>query len=273
MLGQEESCRDYTGWLWNRFLPSLLTSAVYSFSQTFEGNKFYFWHWFAVVPGLFAGQVEKWYLFELLTCFFSLMSWMDNLVLLCCRVRFFLGGWEWPNMLAALLYIVFCRRSRCSVRELQFISFLDTISSSCAQRWWFALPKAIGVFMLKPSRSLFSLVKCELVVWVFSWLVFSILGFTASREEEISSRTTLQSFTRAAEDTVDLDDVEINLLRSPQSFEDMLLICGFRIIRLWLIYLISHSFIGMYHGMRTGSNSIIIKTMWVVRNIIRVRVF
>ena len=100
-----------------------------------------------------------------------------------------------------------------------------------------------------------------------------LYSITALQEEEISSRTTLQSFTRAAEDTVDLDDVEINLLRSPQSFEDMLLIWGFRIIGFWLIYLISHSFIGMYGGLRTESNSIIIKTMWVVRNMIRVRVF
>ena len=158
------------------------------------------------------------------------MSWMENLVLLLCSARFLLGGWEWPNMLVASLYIVFCRRSSLSVRELQFISLLDTISSSCAQRWSFALPQAIGVFTLKPSRSLFSLVRCELVVWVFSWMAFSILSSTASREEETSSRTILRSFTRAAVDTVDLDDIEIDLLRSPQSFEDMLLRCGFRMM-------------------------------------------
>ena len=163
--------------------------------------------------------------------FFSLMSWMDNLVLLLCPARFLLGDWEWPNMLAASLYIVFCRRSSHSVKELQLFSFLYTVSSSCAQRSSFALPQAIGVFMLKPSRSFFSLVRCELVVWVFSWLVFSILSFTAS-QEEISSRTTSQSFTRAAVDTFDLDDVEIDLLRlrSPQSFEDMLLRCGYRMM-------------------------------------------
>ena len=73
----------------------------------------------------------------------------------------------------------------------------------------------------------FSLVRCELVLWVFSWQVFSILNLTAS-QEETSSRTTLQSFTRAAVDTFDLDDVEINLLRSPQGFDDMLLRCGYR---------------------------------------------
>ena len=59
--------------------------------------------------------------------------------------------------------------------------------------------------------------------------MFSILSFTAS-QEEISSRTTLQSFTRAAVDTIELDDVETDLLRSPQSFEDMLLRCGYRMM-------------------------------------------
>ena len=44
-------------------------------------------------------------------------------------------------------------------------------------------------------------------------------------------------------------------------------------ICLWLIYLISHSSIGMYDGLRSGSNSIITKTMWVVCKMIRVRVF
>ena len=58
---------------------------------------------------------------------------------------------------------------------------------------------------------------------------FSILSFTAS-QEEISSRATLQSFTRAAVDAVDLDDVEIDLLRSPQSFQDMFLRCGYRMM-------------------------------------------
>ena len=159
--------------------------------------------------------------------FFSLMSWMDNLVLLLCPARFLLGDWEWPNMLAASLYIVFCRRSSHSVKELQLFSFLYTVSSSCAQRSSFALPQAIGVF--KSSRGLFSLVRYELVVWVFSWLVFSILSFTVS-QEEISSRTTLQSFTRAAVDTVDIDDVEINLLWSPQRFEDMFLRCGYKMM-------------------------------------------
>ena len=125
---------------------------------------------------------------------------------------------------------MFCRRSSHSVKELQFFSLLYTISSSCTQHSSFALPQTIGVFMLKPSRSLFSLVRCELVVWVFSWLVFSILSFTAS-QEEISSRTTLQSFTRAAVNTFDLN-VEIDLLRLPQSFEDMLLRCGYRMMAL-----------------------------------------
>ena len=123
--------------------------------------------------------------------FFSLMSWMDNLVLLLCLARLLLVAWEWPNMLAASSYIVFCRRSSCSVKELQFFSLLYTISSSCAQCSSFALPQAIGVFTLKPSRSLSSLTRYELVVWVFSWLVFSILNFTTS--QEIAVRATLQS--------------------------------------------------------------------------------
>ena len=90
------------------------------------------------------------------------MSWMDNLVLLLCPARFLLGDWEWPNMLAASLYIVFCRRSSHSVKELQLFSFLYTVSSSCAQRSSFALPQAIGVFMLKPSRLEESLLFSEM---------------------------------------------------------------------------------------------------------------
>ena len=132
---------------------------------------------------------------------------MGNLILLLCLARFLLGGWEWPIMLAALLYIVFCRRLSRSVNELQLFSLLYTISCSCTQQSSFTLPQAIGVFMLKPSRSLFSLVRCELTVWVFSWLVLNALSFTAS-QEEISSRTTLQSFTSVAVDTVGLDDDE-----------------------------------------------------------------
>ena len=159
---------------------------------------------------------------------FSFMTWMNNLVLLLCPARFLLGGWQWPNMLAASLYVVFCWSSTCSIREWQFFSFLDTIPSSCVHCSSFALPQAIGVSPLKPSRSLFSVVRCELVVWVFSWLISCVLSFTASQEEEISSRTTLQSFTRAAVDTVDLDNVEIDLLRSPQSLEYMLLRRGFK---------------------------------------------
>ena len=62
---------------------------------------------------------------------------------------------EWPNTLTASLYIVFCRRSSTSVNELQFFSFLYTISS-CAQCSSLAFPQAIGVFTLKPSRSFFS---------------------------------------------------------------------------------------------------------------------
>ena len=95
---------------------------------------------------------------------FSLMSWMDNLVLLLCPARFLLGGWEWPNVLVASLHIVVCRRSSRSIKEFQFFSLLYTMSSSCAQRSSFALPQDIGVFTLKPSRSLFCLVRCELVV-------------------------------------------------------------------------------------------------------------
>ena len=43
-------------------------------------------------------------------------------------------------------------------------------------------------------------------------------------------------------------------------------------IRLRLIYLISHSSSGTYRELRSESNSIL-KTMWVVRKTIRVKVF
>ena len=110
---------------------------------------------------------------------------------------------------------MFCRRSNRSVNELQVFSLLYTISPSCTQRSSFALPQAIGVFTLKHSRSFFCLVRCELVMWVFFWLVFNILRFTASQK---------------AVDIFDLDDVEIDLLRSPQSFKDKLLRCGYRMM-------------------------------------------
>ena len=100
-----------------------------------------------------------------------------------------------------------------SVTVLQFFSLLDTISSNFAQHLSFVLPQAIAVFMLKHTRTLSSLVRYELVVWVFLWLVFRILSFTASRIGEMSSRTTLQSFTWAAMDPIDLYDAEIDLLR------------------------------------------------------------
>ena len=100
--------------------------------------------------------------------------------------------------------------------------------------------------------------RCELVVWVFSWQVLNILSFRSSPEEEISSGI----------NTISLDDVEIDLLRSPQSFEDSVLRYGLRIyprlpdtwdkaidfyrsamsakIHLELIYLINHSSNGTY---------------------------
>ena len=90
---------------------------------------------------------------------------------------------------------MFSRRSSRSVNELQFFSWLYAISSSCAQCPSFTLPQGISIFTLKPSLCFFSLVRCELVVWVFSWLLFSILSFTVS-QEEISSRITFQPFTR-----------------------------------------------------------------------------
>ena len=42
--------------------------------------------------------------------------------------------------------------------------------------------------------------------------------------------TFVESFTRPAVDTFDLDDVEIDLLRLPQSLKDMLLRCGYRMM-------------------------------------------
>ena len=52
-------------------------------------------------------------------------------------------------------------------------------------------------------------------------------------------------------DTVDLDDVEIDLLRSPQNFEDMLLRSELR-----MMVIINAQV--TYHELRCGSNSIII---------------
>ena len=95
-------------------------------------------------------------------------------------------------------------------------------------------------------------------MWVFSSQVLNILSFRSSPEEEISSGI----------NTISLDDVEIDLLRSPQSFEDSVLRYGLRIyprlpdawdkaidfyrsgmsakIHRELIYLINHSSNGTY---------------------------
>ena len=107
---------------------------------------------------------------------FSFTSWMDSLVLLLSLTRFLLGSLEWPNMLACSLYVEFCRRSSRSVRELHFFSLLVTTSSSCVQRSSFTLPQTVSIFTLESSRILSSSVKCMLIVWVFSWLVLSILS-------------------------------------------------------------------------------------------------
>ena len=80
-----------TGWLWNRFLPSLLTSAIRYKRILFltlanccfrdicwSGRKI-----------VFIWAANK---------FFSLMSWMEHLVILLRLARFLLGGWERLNM-------------------------------------------------------------------------------------------------------------------------------------------------------------------------------
>ena len=141
------------------------------------------------------------------------MSWIDTLVLLLCLARFLLGGWGWQNMLAASLYIKFCKRSSSSVRELQFFTLVDAALSSCAQHSSISLCKAIGVFTLKFSKNLSSLIRCELVLWVFFWFMFNILSFSASWKENVSWRTTLQAFTGTAVDKIGLDVVEIALFQ------------------------------------------------------------
>ena len=50
------------------------------------------------------------------------------------------------------------------------------------------------------------------------------------RRNVLKDRTTLQPFIREAVGTIDLDDVEIDMWRLPQSFEGLLLRCGFRMM-------------------------------------------
>ena len=138
--------------------------------------------------------------------------------------------------------------------------------------------KALNKFLL--------LVRCELVVWMFSWLVFSILSFIAS-QEEISSRTTSQSFTRAAVDghiwfrwcwnrlvevTAKFQRYVIKMWIQNDGYNKCTghkkvhprlptldkALAFYRFaksakIRLWLISLINHSSIGTYCGLRSGS--------------------
>ena len=78
-------------------------------------------------------------------------------------------------MLACSLYVEFCRRYSRFARELHFFSLLVT-TSSCVHRSSFTLPQTVSIFKLESSRILSSLVKRMLIVWVFSWLVLSILS-------------------------------------------------------------------------------------------------
>ena len=152
------------------------------------------------------------------------------------------------------------------------------------------MPQAIRVFTVKTSRSLFSLVRCELVVWVFSWLVFSIKLYSITRGNILKDNLTISDKSSSghclfrwcwnwlADVTTKFQRYVIKMWiqndgynkctghkkvhpRLPGTWDKALDFYRFAKsakICLRLIYLISHSSIGIYRGLRPGSNSIII---------------
>ena len=89
------------------------------------------------------------------------------------------------------------------IRFLFFGSSLSlTLSSSCAHHSSAEFLHATGVFKHKILRKSLSVVWCESVMRVLSWLRSSIWSFAAPQEKEISSRTTLQSFSQVEIDTL-----------------------------------------------------------------------
>ena len=115
-------------------------------------------------------------------------------------------------------------------KVVQFESLLITVSSSCIQHLSFNLPHAIGVFNFKFKRAVSSSVQCESVMWLFSRLELSMERFTATREEDMSSRTTLHSFSHAKLDTPSNElfvCFSHKLLNLPQQFGGNVLCHGF----------------------------------------------
>ena len=199
---------------------------------------------------------------------------------------------------------MFYRRSSCCVNELQFFSLLYAISFSCTQCSSFALPQAIGVFTLKPSRSFLFSEMWTSRMGVFLTGVQHLKLYSTTRRNILKGNVTILHKSsrghiwfrwcsnRLFDVTTKFRRYVIKMWiqndgynkctghkkvhpRLPGTWDKALDFYRFAKsakICLSLIYLISHSSIGMYYGLRSGSNSIIIKTR-VVHKMIRVRFF
>ena len=164
--------------------------------------------------------------------FFWWISSMNNLVLRLCPARRLVFCWRCPKMLAASVWMVSWRRDTVSAKAVYIWSLILTLSSSSVQRLSIEFPHAIGVFKHKFLKKLLSVVWCESIVWVLSWMRSSIWNFAAPQEKEMSSRTTLQSLTWAGRNREEII-VAIGFIRSfefSQWFDDLDFFILFRII-------------------------------------------
>ena len=106
-----------------------------------------------------------------------------------------------------------------------------TSSSTCVNRTSIELRHAIDFFKHKFFGKSFSIVWYESVIEILSWLRTSIWSFPALQEKEISSRTTLQSFTCVKMDILGTKRVAVCFCKSVkvrQCFDDLELITLFR---------------------------------------------
>ena len=114
-----------------------------------------------------------------------------------------------------------------SAKVAHIWSFSLTIISTCVHHTSTEFPHAIGLFNQKFVRKSLSDMWCESVVWVLSWLKSSIWSFVAPQEKEISSRTTLQSFSWVENDMLGTKGVAVWFWKSVEfslCFNDLELI-------------------------------------------------
>ena len=118
---------------------------------------------------------------------------MDNLVLQVCPARHLAFSWRGPKMFVASVKIVSWRGDAVSAKAVHIWSLILTLSSSYVHRSSIELPQAIGVSKHKFLRKWLSVLWCESVMCVSSWMRSGIWSFAAPQDKEMSSWTTLES--------------------------------------------------------------------------------